>query len=264
MFLIKSGNTGPRVIMIQGILRELGADLSIDGSFGPKTAEAVRAFQRRSDIRLTADGQVGISTWQAIERITGYRVINIVDAEDPAQRERVTAGLNRAGARDVITMWGQCNAIASAVGQALDLAGASGVCAMVRFYSHGGEGAQNVAAGHDGTMFEHQAGFTAAMMPQLSGTFSQLGDILAAFGCVDLMGCSVGGGTNGALLMQRMADSVRRPAEGGTKTQYSQNEGYIPFNFEGRVRVAYPGGVSAREWGQHVQAQIKRRPRGPS
>ncbi len=48
MFLIVQGHVGPRVVMVQGILRRLGADLTIDGDFGPVTAEAVRAFQRRS------------------------------------------------------------------------------------------------------------------------------------------------------------------------------------------------------------------------
>jgi hypothetical protein len=256
MFLIKRGDVGPRVIMIQGILYELGANITIDGEFGRHTHQAVQDFQRRPDVGLHPDGQVGINTWQAMERITGYQVINVVDAEDPAQRLRVTSGLSRAGAHDVIEMWGQSNAVASAVSEVLSRAHGQGTAAMVRFYSHGGQGAQNVAAGHDPTMMSHLAGFTAAMMPQLASTFARLTDVLAPFGCVDLMGCSVGGGTAGQQLLTAMSNAVERPVEAGMNTQYSQDVGYIPFNFEGPVLQVYPSGVTRRAWGTQVQAQI--------
>ena len=254
MFLIKRSHTGPRVIMLQGILRRLGAsELRIDGDFGQATYDAVKAFQSRADVRLTSDGQVGIETWKALERISGYRVINIVDAEDPAQRTRVMGGLNRAGASDIILMWGQSNAVESAVSQALEMAGASGGVAMVRFYSHGGQGAQNVAAGHDGSMMQHLAGFSTSNFSQVRSSFAKLGDILAAFGCVDLMGCSVGGGTAGRQLLSGIADAVNRPVEAGVNTQYSADQGYEPYNFEGAVLKIYPGGASRNSWGQRVQ-----------
>lgn len=254
MFLIKRGHVGPRVIMLQGILRRAGAtNLQIDGDFGQNTVDAVKAFQGRSDARLNPDGQVGIDTWKAIERITGYRVINVVDAQDPAQRTRVTNGLTRAGAQDVILMWGQSNAVESAVCDVLNLAGSSGGVAMVRFYSHGAQGAQNVAAGHDGSTMADLAGFSTSNWSQVRGSFARLSDVLASFGCIDLMGCSVGGGTAGRQLLSGIADAAQRPVEGGIHTQYSDNVGYEPFNFEGAVRQVYPGGVSRASWGQRVQ-----------
>lgn len=256
MFLIKRGQSGPRVIMVQGILRELGAAIVIDGDFGQRTQDAVKAFQRRADVGLTADGQVGINTWQAMARLTGYKVINVVDAEDPAQRTRVLGGLTRAGATDVIVMYGQSNAVATAVGEVVNRAGGSNTCAMVRFYSHGGQGAQNVAAGHDGSFMGDYAGFTADTMPQHASTFARLNDILTPFGCVDLMGCSVGGGANGLRLLTAMSNAVQHPVEGGMNTQYSQDVGYIPLNFEGPVRQVYPGGVSRHAWGRRVEGMM--------
>ncbi len=245
--------------MIQGVLRRLGVDLRVDGDFGPTTVEAVRAFQRRPDVRLTPDGQVGIATWLAMERLTGLRVLNIVDAEDPAQRTRVTGGLARAGAHDVVQMYGQSNALASAVSQVVARAGASGIAAMVRFYSHGGQGAQNVAGGHDGAVLAaHRAGFSAALMPEMRPHFARLSDLLAPFGCVDLMGCSVGGGAAGQTLLRGIADAVQRPTEAGINTQYSENIGYQPFNFEGPTRQTYPGGVTRHAWGTRVQGQTRR------
>jgi hypothetical protein len=241
--------------MIQGILKRAGAaNLQVDGEFGQNTVDAVKAFQGRSDVRLNPDGQVGIDTWKAMERITGYRVINVVDAQDPAQRTRVTNGLTRAGATDVILMWGQSNAVESAVCEVLSQAGASGGVAMVRFYSHGARGAQNVAAGHDGSTMGDLAGFSTSNWTQVRGSFAKLSDILASFGCIDLMGCSVGGGAAGRQLLSGIADAVQRPVEAGINTQYSDNVGYEPFNFEGPVRQIYPGGASRASWAQHVQS----------
>jgi hypothetical protein len=258
MFLVKKGDVGPRVIMVQGILRKLGSGLTIDGDFGEATEAAAKEFQGRSDVRLTPDGQVGISTWQAIERLTGLRVFNIVDAEDPAQRTRVMGGLRRAGARDVIVMYGQSNALASAISQVVASAAASGVAAMVRFYSHGGPGAQNVAGGHDGAVLEpHRAGFSAALMPEMRPHFARLADILAPFGCVDLMGCSVGNGAPGQTLLGGIADAAQRPTEAGVNTQYSDDVGYQPHNFEGPVRQVYPGGATRHAWGTRVQGQVR-------
>ena len=256
MFLIKQGHIGPRVIMIQGILRSLGYELTIDGNFGPKTKAAVQNFQRRPSVKLSPDGKVGMDTWQTLRSISGYRVINVVDAEDPAQRKRVMGGLNRALARDVIIMYGQSNAIASAISQIMSRVNASGTVAMVRLYSHGAQGAQNVAAGKDGSMMAHRSGFTTAMLPQIKTDFSRLNDVLASFGCLDLMGCSVGGGVKGQRLLSGLANAVRRPAEGGMRVQYSTNTGYVPFNFEGAVRHVYPRGVSRKAWGRSVQNSV--------
>jgi hypothetical protein len=253
MFLIKRGDVGPRVIMLQGVLRRSGAStVRIDGEFGVQTEHAVQAVQRRADVRLTADGQVGIDTWRALERITGCRVINVVDAEDPAQRTRITNGLARAGATDVILMWGQSNAVAAAIGQVLGRAGSSGNIAMVRFFSHGGQGAQNVASGHDASNMDHLAGFTTQNWSRVRGSFAQLARVLAPFGCIDLMGCSVAGGESGRQLLTNMADAIQRPVEGGLHTQYSNDIGYQPFNFEGPVRHVYPGGSTRGAWAQRV------------
>jgi len=45
-----------------------GGPIAIDGVYGPQTAHAVRAFQRRH--RLVVDGKVGTQTWRALGRAT--------------------------------------------------------------------------------------------------------------------------------------------------------------------------------------------------
>lgn len=58
---LKTGATGAHVTTLQRALRAAGATLVVDGSFGPQTAAAVKAFQRSNSI--TVDGVVGDETY---------------------------------------------------------------------------------------------------------------------------------------------------------------------------------------------------------
>lgn len=60
--VLKTGSTGQPVRDLQQGLKDLGYDPGqIDGSFGPQTEAAVKAFQ--GDRGITVDGVVGPITW---------------------------------------------------------------------------------------------------------------------------------------------------------------------------------------------------------
>jgi hypothetical protein len=61
---LKKGARGTAVQDLQNRLNANGASLSVDGSFGPKTDAAVRAFQAARG--LSVDGIVGPRTWGAL------------------------------------------------------------------------------------------------------------------------------------------------------------------------------------------------------
>lgn len=70
---IKFGDYGVHVVYLQQRLTAKGYGVgAIDGKFGNKTLEAVKAFQAENN--LTVDGIVGINTWNALENKEGVMV----------------------------------------------------------------------------------------------------------------------------------------------------------------------------------------------
>lgn len=65
--VLQEGDKGPSVEYLQRKLNEVGivhSDLVVDGHFGPKTLQAVKAYQRAR--KLTVDGIVGNQTWTSL------------------------------------------------------------------------------------------------------------------------------------------------------------------------------------------------------
>ena len=61
---LRNGSNGNFVYLLQYILSQNGFSLTVDGSFGPNTLNAVTAFQTANG--LTADGIVGANTWRTL------------------------------------------------------------------------------------------------------------------------------------------------------------------------------------------------------
>jgi hypothetical protein len=62
--ILRRGDTGPDVLLLQTRLTQLGWTLDSDGDFGPLTEQAVIAFQQSRGLEM--DGIVGPSTWNAL------------------------------------------------------------------------------------------------------------------------------------------------------------------------------------------------------
>lgn len=65
--LLRDGDKGNFVTVLQYLLNEYGANLSTDGIFGGNTLSAVKTFQKNNN--LTVDGIVGKNTWSALLNI---------------------------------------------------------------------------------------------------------------------------------------------------------------------------------------------------
>lgn len=64
MNTVKNGSKGSDVTALQNALNKKGYSLTADGTFGAKTEEAVKDFQKKNG--LTVDGIVGAKTWSAL------------------------------------------------------------------------------------------------------------------------------------------------------------------------------------------------------
>lgn len=62
--ILVRNSRGESVRALQSLLNMHGANLSVDGSYGPATEKAVKAFQTEN--KLEADGKCGPITWSAI------------------------------------------------------------------------------------------------------------------------------------------------------------------------------------------------------
>jgi len=83
MILWQRGMTGPSVRALQDILAGFQYYRgSIDGIFGPKTEEAVRAFQ--SDALISVDGIVGPETRTALRTQLGVDTSRLLQPDMPA------------------------------------------------------------------------------------------------------------------------------------------------------------------------------------
>ena len=76
---LRLGDQGGDVFLLQTLLNQHGADLKVDGDFGPKTEKAVKAFQKKAT--LPVDGVVGPYTWEALEK--GQDTPEVAAAELP-------------------------------------------------------------------------------------------------------------------------------------------------------------------------------------
>lgn len=71
--LLRNGDRGNFVYLLQFILNQYGYNLSVDGIFGSRTLNAVRDFQQNNS--LNVDGLVGPNTWRTLLTLPPYPLL---------------------------------------------------------------------------------------------------------------------------------------------------------------------------------------------
>lgn len=164
-------------------------------------------------------------------------IINVFDAADP--KKIVSATLVNDG--ENIILGGLCNGVRQMVVDIADLATRrKAKISLLRIFSHGQSGLQNISAGTNAYTNERSS-LNLKEFDSIKSDLMILNEYFDNAALVELHGCSVGAGENGDKLLQSLSDLWRVKVKAGVFLQYSgttENQ----TRFEGPTKLSYPDG----------------------
>jgi hypothetical protein len=243
--LLYQSNILPTVGVLQKLLNRGGANLAADGIFGPKTRQAVVAFQRPRGLK--PDGTVGVQTWPRVSVQADLPIMDCVDVFDPLLEEDTDKPLKSVGG-DPVVVGGLCNGVEQAVN--MILAASPGNVFLLRFHGHGGPGQAGVAIGQGDVAgaFDERSDINEETLNTILPTLGRLRGIFGPYGCVQFMHCETGRGPKGHRLLSRVAETLGVPATGAVNDQAGLGDGNLPFGYSGPTVTAVPGRGSLTDW----------------
>jgi len=248
--LMRPGDRYPAVGVLQKLLNRAGEALAADGSFGTKTRDAVRRFQRANGLKV--DGVVGKDTFpKLIDGFAGQDELEIVDCIDVFDDNFWTAGGEQKEDRDIrgaggraFLLGGMSNGIEQAIGD-ICRAVVPGSVFLLRFHGHGAAGIAGISVG-TGEVVDEGAYLAPSNVDKYAGSLARLKNVFSPYGCVQLMHCSTGAGAKGRLLLTKLAKAIGVPVTAALLTQYG-GAGVNTFAWEGPTQTATPDGKTLKE-----------------
>lgn len=250
MIYLAQGSILPVVTTVQILLRRHRPQslIKADGHFGPKTKNAVSAFQRHHN--LVQDGVLGRRTWPELMAVSNLQTVDVVDGTDPSLVTMEAADIRAAGGNPIV-VYGMSGGVDYVMQNIAGRARGRGSIALLRIHGHGNRGMQNVTGGEINGA-PHLAAISNSNLSQVSGSLQRITPFLTEFGSVQLLGCSVGGGANGRSLVQKLANAWRVPVTAGIFDQLGG--GPSTFRFEGPTVTGFPSGGDLKGWSAHMEA----------
>jgi len=244
--LLRQGDHLPTVAVLQELLNRTGAELRVDGAFGPRTHADVIDFQRSHGIH--PDGVAGEDTWPRLVASEQLPIIDCVDVFDEGLYHGDAQAIIQAGGHPIL-LGGMSRGVAQA---ARLIAASSENVFLLRFIGHGRAGLQGVAVGKGGWeeirgkrkiwhSFGEQRSSLHWVNAKNAGTLGLQG-IFGPYGSVELHGCHVAAGPKGRTFVATLAKQLGVPVSAGTASQVST------FRFDGPTFTAFPRGETMKEW----------------
>jgi hypothetical protein len=264
MLRVYEGDRGPRVVLLQILLNRKGADLNVDGVFGPSTRKAVIAFQKQC-AKVTATGKADDATWPPLFQNSDVGIIDAYDVTDA--RYATGAESPKDAGIPTIETGGMCNGVQSVVQQVIQQAGQKGSIAILRMFGHGNHGTwftfsvgdavhlkdsdpqaynQVAAETHSYVDFDH--------LDDLIPILDRLTPYFAPFGSFEHHGCSLGSVDKTKKMMKRLADLWSVPVTTGIGLQYIPYDKNSAFRFTTQTVTAYPDHDNLRIWAKFASA----------
>jgi Putative peptidoglycan binding domain len=245
--LLLKSNRLPAVGVLQKLLNRGGAGLTVDGNFGDRTRRAVIDFQRPRGLKH--DGIVGVATWPRVSAGANLPIMDCVDILDPLLLEDTETPIKRVGGNPRV-IGGMCNGVEQAI--VMILAASPGNVFLLRFHGHGAPGEASVSSGR-GELDPHlkeQADIWAS--PVILNTLSRLKGIFGRYGCIQFMHCQTGRGSQGHLLLSKIASALGVPATAAVNDQSGLGFGNLPFGYTGPTVTAVPHGGTLAGWARSL------------
>ena len=217
--LLRYGDRLPTVGVLQKLLNRSGAKLRVDGVFGPRTREAVMAFQ--ASRRLYRDGGVGESTWSRLVFSDRLPIVDCVDVFDPDLYAGDARNIMRVGGQPIL-IGGMSRGVLQAAQQ---ITAAARDVFLLRFIGHGRSGLQGVAVGKGGwdevrggkkiwhSFGEQKSSLHWVNAPQIHTLGIRC--VLGPHANVELHGCHVAAGARGHSFLAALANSLGVPVSAG-------------------------------------------------
>ncbi|MFL9995059.1 peptidoglycan-binding protein [Paraburkholderia sediminicola] len=250
MILVRPGERGPRVALIQILLNRAGESLTVDGMFGPTTRASVHGFQISHGI-VPADSIVGPKTWQRFPLGDNTRVVDVVDVADPGVGVPAVAQLRKAGGNP-IQLGLMCAGVEQMVNDVIAQADSRGSIALLRITGHGNLGQwMTVSVGdvvdlppddYKVWTTEYHSYIDWGHIHKLAPILSPLKGYFAPYGMMEHGGCSLGSRSQTRNLMSSLADLWEVPVSVGVGIQTSI------LNFDGSTYTAYPQHGTLNSW----------------
>jgi len=274
MIHIIYGDHGPRVVLLQALLRMKGHDVPMNGVFDRATWDA--AVRLRIATGHEPRGPINSEIFASLLDGTRLKVIHSVDAQAGDVRVIAEKDLRARGIDPLLIKRRVGHGVEDAVKQIIHRAQGFRI-AMLRFIGHGNEGTwMSIAVGNPYHEREHghqtpaykamkadwHSYISLAHLADHLPTLVRLKPFFAPYGSVELHACMIGGQT---AMIKRLADLWEVPVSGGWNLQnvsadkirdrYGWETTYTQI-FQGPVFTAYPYGLKMEEWAARMERWV--------
>jgi hypothetical protein len=276
MFFLTYGESGPRVVLIQALLRLKGINLRITGKWDEANMRAVEKY--RAQLHLPPMGPVDAQVFFNLIQKTHLKLVDSVDGSAGLVRVVAEQDMKEAGIKPLVNPRLPGRGVSAAIDKIIARSQHHKI-ALLRITGHGNRGTWiSVAVGDpveaqvEGRIKDYQAMkadwksyIDFSHFERLRPILSRLRPLFASFGSAEVHCCKIG---NQKTLLQKLAETWGVPVSGGLANHqvggYDTNQygEYVPstFAFQGEVFTAYPGGKNLKSWAAGIDASIPNLP----
>lgn len=273
MFFLTYGDTGPRVVLVQTLLRLRGIEVRINGVWDSSCMRSIERFRAR--LKRPPMGPVDGRVFFQLIQGTKLKVIDSMDASAGPLTTVAKADFKWAGIEVLLNERKPGQGVARAVDRIVERSKNHRIC-LLRLIGHGNGGnwicvalGDPVMLRKSGRMEEYeelkadwQSYIDYSHYERHRPNLERITPLFAKFGSAEVHSCTVG--SKQQELIQKMADTWGVPVTAGLGVQYigaskvNRWGEYVPstFSMEGDVFTAYPGKATLQSWANSIESAI--------